>query len=144
MNRPTALPARCQKCGRSGQLALRTGAARVSWCRCKGSQGPMQAPPGHITAFIFETREQAAFSELCRVTGNAERQARDDLSSRYVRCGSGYRELPRSSPKRRALEARYASALRALRRLQARCRHPRRCIFNPCACGVCRKWLEES
>lgn len=145
MNRPTTLPARCDGCGRCGPLPLHGGAAKAPWCRCtKKAPGPYQAPPGHVTAFIFETREEAAFSELCRVTSNAERQARDDLSQRYVRCGAGWRELPRSSPTRRALETRYASALRALRRLQAKCSHPRRCIFNPLACGVCRKWLEDS
>lgn len=136
------LPARCQKCGRAGAVPRRdTSGRKPIWCRCPKTGGPYQAPPGHVTAFIFESPPEAAFSELCRVTSNAERLARDDLSQRYVRCGSGYRELPRSSPKRCALEKRYAAALRALRRLQAKCSHPRRCIFNPLACGVCCVWL---
>lgn len=99
--------------------------------------------PGHVVSLVFETAPEHALAELCRLAGNAERSARDDLSQRFVRCGRGWRELPRSHPKRAALEGRYTAALRALRKLQRQCKHPRRSMYCSDACGVCYKMIGQ-
>jgi hypothetical protein len=99
----------------------------------------LQAPAGHVTVFHFRSKEAERFVEECRLAGNAEREARDALSFRFVRCGRGWRELRRSSPTRRRLERAYRSALRRLRACQARCAHPvtERSLYDLGRCGVC-------
>jgi hypothetical protein len=135
------------------------GHHQPTWCKCADNKGrraaavvkaggammpggPYVAPPGHVTAFVFESQDAAAFREICRLAGNAERQARDDLSLRWVRSGKGWRELPRSSPKRRALESAYAKASRALDALRARCPHSGRSPFDKTSCDVCYEYVE--
>lgn len=133
----------CQKCGRTGVTQL-DGRARPSWCKCprKGLGGPYVAAPGHVVRFTYESSAAAAFREACRLASNAEREARDNLSQRLVRAGKGWRELPRSSPKRRALEKAYAKAVRAIEALQARCPHESRSLFNRVFCDVCDAHVE--
>lgn len=130
------LPAICQKCGRRG---MHNGAAKPRWCRCPKVGGPYVAPPGFVAVITFESPCDAAFRERCRLLGNAEREARDALSERWVRCGRGWRELGWSSPKRRRLERAYRKALRALEAVQAQCAHDEldRSIFDRGMCGVC-------
>lgn len=100
------------------------------------------AAPGQVVRFTYESPDAAAFRETCRLASNAEREARDNLSQRFVRAGSGWRELPRSSPKRRVLEKAYAKAVRAVEALQARCPHASRCLFERVFCDVCRAHVE--
>ena len=104
--------------------------------------GPYVAAPGHTVAFIYESKDDSSFRETCRLAGNAEREARDNLSQRFVRCGKGWRELPRSSPRRRVLEAAYAKASRALEALRARCPHAGRSLFSKAQCDVCYAHVE--
>jgi hypothetical protein len=137
------LPAVCQSCGGSGPLVSGSVAQPV-WCSCSGKAkgGPYNAPPGHVTVFIYESKEDAAFREEGRLLGNAFIRAKDDLSSRFVRCGRGYRELPRGNPKREQLERAYAKALRAQAAHQRRCSHPSRSLFNRAFCDVCHAYVE--
>jgi hypothetical protein len=136
------LPALCQSCGERGVMTGESG--KVPWCKCTGKKpgGPYVAPPGFVARFTFEARDAAAFRERCCLAGNAEREARDRLSERWVRCGRGWRELPRSSSKRKALEASYRAALRALEALQTECSHPERSLFAKEYCGVCHARVE--
>lgn len=137
------LPALCQSCGRRGRVAVGSARAKERWCRCpKGKSGPYVSPPGHVTVFHFRSKADAEFRERCRLLGNAERRARDALSGRFVRCGRGWRELPRSAPKRRVLETNYREALRALEKVQALCPHAERSMFAPVMCGVCYAHVE--
>lgn len=132
----------CQTCGRSGLHAF--GAiAKPRWCRCVGTSGPIVMAPGVVMAVRFESADDAAFRERCRVLGNTERTARDALSSRWVRCGRGWRELPRTSPKRQRLERAYASARRALQAAQRECPHRDRSLFDPEMCGTCHAHVES-
>lgn len=139
-----SMPALCQGCGRTGPggEAPKTPA----WCRCRKlgrrSAGPFVAPPGFVARFSCEDADAAAFRERCRLVSNAEREARDALAGRWVRCGRGWRELPIGTPKRDALEAAYRTALRALTALQRECPHPSRSIFNPIFCDVCHAQVE--
>ena len=103
---------------------------------------PHMAPPGHVTRFTYESSAAANFREACRLASNAEREARDNLSQRFVRAGTGWRELPSSSPKRRALERAYIKAACAVEALQARCPHESRSIFNRVFCDVCGAHVE--
>lgn len=135
------LSALCQGCGRKGDVH-HYDIRKAPWCRCKGAYGPYVAPPGHVTRFIFESKEDAAKREQGRLLGNAERLARDNFCSRWVKCGSGYRELPRTSPKRKALEKAYQEALRALEAFQATCSHPTRSPFDATMCDVCKARVE--
>lgn len=145
------MPALCQSCGERGSLGLNE--RKPSWCKCTGKGrkgrkggagggGPYVAPTGFIACFTYFSKEEGAFREQCRLAGNAEREARDGLSARFVRSGAGYRELPRSSPRRRALETAYRAALRELERLQALCPHPSRSLFNRVFCDVCYAHVE--
>lgn len=132
------VPALCQSCGGSGTYEPDRFSAKPSWCTCLDFGGPYIAPPGHVTCYRVESKEDAAFRERCRLAGNAERQARDAaICAKWVRAGKGYRELPLSSPKRRTAEFVYRKALRALRRLQRECSHPSRSMFNEQCCDVC-------
>jgi hypothetical protein len=133
----STVPARCIACGGQGPIASTDG--KPAWCTCTGKKrgGPYQPPPGVVIRYTVESRDAAAFRERCRQLGNAERRARDDLAGRFVRAGTGYRELPRTSPKRRALEAAYRTARRALEAVQAVCSHPERSIHAPDFCSVC-------
>jgi hypothetical protein len=106
------------------------------------ARGPHIAPPGHVTRFTYESPAAAAFREACRLASNAEREARDNLSQRFVRAGTGWRELPSSSPKRRALERAHTNAVRAVEALQARCPHTSRSLFNRVFCDVCHAHVE--
>lgn len=138
-NTPVRLPSVCAGCKRSGLYTLGSG-GRPRWCRCKGIPGVLHPPPGHVTVFHYRSKEEAAFRERCRLAGNAERQARDGLSDRFVRCGRrGWRELPRSSPKRRGLDLAYRRARRTLDALQAACAHDilDRSRDAPEYCGAC-------
>jgi hypothetical protein len=133
----------CQSCGQQGVTPF-GGHAKPAWCKCTGKKlgGPYVAPPGYIVRFAYESTDDAAFREACRLAGNAEREARDNLSQRFVRSGKGWRELPRSSPKRRALEAAYRKASRALEALRARCPHTGRSLFSKAQCDICYAHVE--
>lgn len=136
---------RCQGCAREGVKTFGS-LARPRWCRCSGRGfGPIVAAPGTIVRMIFEGPKDAAFRERCRVLGIAERAARDELSKRYVRCGRGWRELPESSPKRRALYAAHDAAIADLERAQAECPHDpfARSMFDRETCGVCYAHVES-
>lgn len=102
--------------------------------------GPVTAPPGHITVYRFETKEQHAFRERCRLAGNAERQARDAITE--ARWGGGEKRRPDSHPKVRAALKAYRAAARELEACQARCAHPSRSIFSPVHCDVCHEHVE--
>lgn len=145
MSARLAVPAMCQSCGGRGVVPA-DPAKKPRWCTCdKGPRhggGPFVAPPGVVVVYRFESRDDHAFRERCRLVGNAERRARDDLSGRFVRSGRGYRELPKSSPKRRGLETAYRRALRALEAVQAECAHGSRSIFNRVFCDVCYAHVE--
>ena len=133
----------CQSCGRSGPYRLGQ-ASRPKWCRCPPDKsGPLQAPPGHVTALTFETRAASTFRERCRLASNAEREARDALCSRWVRCGRGWRELPATSKKVRALEAAYEAKLAELEALRAVCPHNDRMHFDQERCGTCYEHVES-
>lgn len=139
------IPSLCQSCGHQGPVDVGTAtSANPPWCTCTGKNkgGPYVAPPGVVVCLSYESKEDSAFREECRLAGNAERHARDDLSLRWVRSGRGWRELPRSSPKRRRLEGAYRKALRALEALQARCAHAERSMFSHEHCGVCYAHVE--
>lgn len=127
----------CQSCGGTGVHTF-GDATKPAWCSCRpGKVGPIVMAPGAVVRLVVESTEDAERREQGRLLGNAEREARDRLSERWVRCGRGWRELPRSSPKRRALEVAYREALRALKRFQATCPHPTRSMFAPEFCDVC-------
>lgn len=133
------MPALCQGCGKQGPY---DDAQRPAWCACTGkSCGPYVAPPGFIGRMIFENSDEAAFRERCGLASNAEREARDRLV-RYVRCGRGFRELPRTHPRRKASEAAWRKACRALEALQTICPHTHRNFFHPVACDVCHAHIE--
>lgn len=133
----------CQGCGRLGFLAI-GDYSRPGWCRCqKARPGPLVVAPGFVIVLRHESEADAAKREEGRLLGNAERAARDNLSFRFVRCGSGWRELRRSSPKRRALETEYRKARRALEAFQATCGHPTRSIHDSAFCDVCHVFVAE-
>ncbi len=142
----SALPAHqilCQGCKKTGLYDAQVTPGRAPWCTCLArAYGPYVAAPDVVIALRFEDRTEAAFREECRLAGNVEREARDALSGRYVRAGKGFRELPKTSPKRRALEAEYRKACRAHEALQARCAHPERSQFSRAHCGVCHAYVE--
>lgn len=134
----------CQGCGRSGLRALGSG-VRPRWCRCgRASFGPIVAAPGTVVRFTFESESDAAFRDRCRFAGNAERQARDAATSgRWVRSGRGYRRLPETSPKVKALYAAHDATIAALEALQAECPHRDRSMFAPEMCGTCYAHVES-
>lgn len=135
-----AAPAFCQGCRRKGMIA--GGPKKPRWCRCKGTSGPYVAPPGVVIRYTFVSADEATFRERCRLASVAEREARDALTQRWVRCGAGWRELPLGTPKRDALEANYFAARKAMLRLQAACSHPSRCLFSAAHCDVCNAYVE--
>lgn len=165
MSAPIRTLAICERCKNQGPIDL--GRADLNkprpqplWCTCTTKDGkraedvlasgggllpggPLNAAPGTVVAFVFESEQESAFREKCRLAGNAYIEAKDELSSRWVRCGRGWRELPRGNPKRDRLEKNFAGAKRALRRLQLACKHPRRSIFDPACCGVCYAQQDE-
>jgi hypothetical protein len=128
----------CQSCGKQGTTVFGEH-GKPAWCACSGRKlgGPYVAAPGFVVAFIYESADAAAFRERCRLAGNAFIAAKDARSSRWVRCGRGWRELPRGYAKRERLERAYTNALRALRKLQRQCPHERASIFDPCMCDCC-------
>ncbi len=144
--RKSVLPAHrivCQGCQKTGLYDPPSADGRATWCTCGARTfGPYVAAPGVVFALVYESQEDAAFRESCRLAGNAERDARDALSGRYVRSGKGWRELPKASPKRRALEATYRKACRAHEALQARCSHPSRSQHSKAHCDVCHAYVE--
>jgi hypothetical protein len=140
--RAATLPTVCIGCGRSGKYTFgRRGKPR--WCRCKGTPGPLNAAPGTVTRFTYETADESAFRERGRLIGNAYIEAKDALTGCWVRRGKGWQELPRSAPKRQRLDRVFASARRALLAFQRSCSHPTRSMFEPCACDVCHKFIES-
>src|ERR1043166_668447 len=143
--RKSSLPAHqivCQGCKKTGCYDAAQG-ERAPWCTCSArTYGPYVAAPGVIIALRYESQEDAALREEARLAGNAEREARDALSGRYVKAGKGYRELPKTRPKRRGLESAYRKACRAQEAVQARCSHPERSLFSKAHCGVCHAYVE--
>lgn len=141
------LPAVCQSCGERGVMRphaemLASGTGKEPWCKCgpKKLGGPYVNPPGHVTVFIFESKDAAAFREQCRLAGNAERQARDAITeARYTASG---RRRPDSSPRVRSALKAHRAAIRAHEKLQAVCSHPSRSIFNRIFCDVCHAQVE--
>lgn len=147
VTRNSVLPAHqivCQGCKKTGRYDS-SASDRAPWCTCPARAfGPYVAAPGVVFALVYESKPDAAFRDACRLAGNAERDARDALSGRFVRLrsGKGWRELPKTSPKRRALEGAYRKACRAHEALQARCSHPERCQYSKAHCGVCHAYVE--
>lgn len=139
----STIPALCEGCGRKGTYTM-GNTRRPSWCRCKGTPGILRSPAGVVVCFTFESTDDAVFRERCRLAGNAERQARDNLCHRFVRCGKGWRELPRGNSKRDGLERAYSAALRVLRKCQRECVHPSPSHYNPDCCGVCYVAIETA
>lgn len=144
----TRLLSLCQGCGKQGATAI-GDREKPEWCTCTGVRkkggcgfGPYVAAPGFVACFTFESKEDAAFRERCRLAGNERHRAKEALSDRWVKCGRGFRELPLSHPKRKALELRYRKALRAEEALQAVCRHPSRSIYFRIFCDVCHAQVE--
>jgi hypothetical protein len=144
--RKSALPAHqilCQGCKKTGLYDPQSGDEPAPWCTCSArAYGPYVAAPGVVIAFRFDAPTDAAFREECRLAGNAEREARDALSGRFVKAGKGWRELPKASPKRRALESAYRKACRVCEALQARCTHPERSPYSKAHCGLCHAYVE--
>lgn len=137
----------CQSCKRSGKHTFGSN-GQPRWCRCRkraGTFGPIVAAPGTILVWRFEAQSDADFREQCRLAGNAQRTALETLrSDKWVRCGKGYRELPRTSAKRRGLEAAYKKALAGLTALQAQCPHGDRSPYQPEYCGCCYAHVESN
>lgn len=132
----------CQSCNRTGLHTI--GAGKPRWCRCgKGSHGPIVAAPGTIVRYTFESASDAAFRKECQLAGKEERDARDNLTDRWVKCGKGYRELPMTSPKRQKLEKAYEDALAKLEALQAKCPHEGRSMFDREMCDCCYMHVES-
>jgi hypothetical protein len=141
----------CQSCGNQGPYPLATGLAptpQPSWCTCKRNGpgllpgGPFVAAPGAVVQFAFDTPEDRAFAERCRVAGNEYVDARDAaITAKWTPCG---KIRPRTGAIRKAAERKYRNALRALTRLQSQCRHWRVSIFEPTTCGVCGADLRPS
>lgn len=127
----------CQGCDRTGTVKGTRGGKKPSWCRCKGVAGPFHPPAGVVYRYTFETTDAASFRERGRLLGNAYIEARDALSGRWVRCGRGWRELPRGNAKRERLEAAFAKAKRDLAKHQRACSHPTRSMFAHDRCDVC-------
>lgn len=128
----------CQGCGRSGMH--RFGGNKPRWCRCpkaKRTHGPIVAAPGTVVRLTFESADDAGFRARAAEVIRAWFDARDALSSRWVRCGRGWRELPRSSPRRKALELAFRRATRAWDAIQGECPHRGRSLFDPNSCDVC-------
>lgn len=144
--RKSVLPAHqilCQGCKKTGLYDPQNGRERAPWCTCPArAYGPYVAAPGVVFALVYESQADAAFRDACRLAGNALCAAKDALSGRYVRSGKGWRELPKTSPKRRRLEADYRKACRAEEALQARCEHPERSPYSKAHCGVCHAYVE--
>ena len=138
------LPIECQGCHRVGPYEAARAWQR--WCRCKRvGTLPMQHPPkGVVYSFRVDDAATAALHEEGRVLGNAFIAAKDALSGRWIRCGkTGWRELPRTSPKRRALETAFRKARKALDAFQAACPHPRASLFEETACDCCHAIVFE-
>lgn len=147
MQKDSKIPVRslCQGCGEIGTTYLgETRISKPSWCKCtKRSHGPIVAAPGTVVRITFESADDAAFRARCDVASKAFADARDAWSTRWVRCGrKGWRELPATSPKVRALDAAYRKAERDLEKLQAECRHPQRSLFSHIHCDVCHAHVE--
>lgn len=111
------LPAVCVGCGRRGMMA---GEIKPRWCTCKGKHGPYQAPPGHVTCFLFGTAAEIAAvnaaDERAKAIKDAFIDARDSAWT-----PSGRHRSPRSY---QAWLARFIAARDALYALQAACDHP--------------------
>jgi hypothetical protein len=143
---PVVVPALCQGCKRKGPVTLGE-VGRPLWCLCDGPVGPYVAPPGHVTMFRCETREEAAHRAQGRLLGNAEREARDRLSAaswtRYTRDGRTLsRSVPTSNPARRRAARAYGKALRALETFQRACAHEFRNSYQPTVCDHCHVVVE--
>lgn len=154
---PLVVTTTCTGCRRSGPAVLigkpdgrRTKLIRVRgghpvrvprWCRCDLSTTyvvpSLQAAPGTTVALIFRTEEEAAFEARAKTAASQFIDARDAMSQRFVRCGTGWRELPARSPKMRALVKVYNRTVTALLAVQAECAHPRRSRFCSWRCDVC-------
>lgn len=132
----------CQSCRNEGPMPVAV-ADIPEWCTCdrsgrKGGPGPYHPPPGVVIRFTFETKDDAAFRERCRLTSNAERQARDAITeATYYPSGR-----KRPAKFRKAAIRAYNKSLRALEALQAQCSHPSRSIFNRIFCDVCKAQVE--
>lgn len=120
------IPAICIGCGQRGVMAKEI---RPAWCRCRGPKfGPYQAPPGHVTCFVFYPPSEIAAIEAAddraRKIRNEYIDARDAGSDAHWTPGGRSRSA--RSAIYRAWEARFVAARKALQALQADCRHPAR------------------
>lgn len=144
------LPGLCQSCGEQGPMRSlaesKAQGGKEPFCKCppKKFGGPYVMPAGIVVRAIYETRDQADFRERCRLAGNAFIAAKDGLSSRWVRCGRGWRELPRGNAKRERIERAYTNAKRALTKLQRVCPHEHRSMFDETGCDVCHADIEAA
>lgn len=130
----------CQGCARTGLHPLFGGDAKPRWCKCTKSRGPYVAAPGTVVRIEFRkplSAEEAAFETHAKAVSRRHYGAREALVERWVRCGRGWRELPRGNRKREALEREYANACRALDRVQRQCKHETRSFFNAESCDLC-------
>lgn len=144
MSERIQIPSLCQTCGNQGPTPA-VVAEIPEWCTCdrsgrKGGPGPFVAPPGVVVRYTFETKDEAAWRERCRLTANAERRARDAIcDATYYPSGRkrpGWRKL------RRAAIRAHDRSIDALEALQLQCPHTSRSMFSPVHCDVCYAHVE--
>jgi hypothetical protein len=138
-----AMIALCQTCGNRGPMPDAIEAI-PDWCTCprrgRHGPGPFVAPPGVIVCYTFESKQDAAFRETCRLAAKTEHMTRDAITdARWTDAG---RKRPATHPRVRAAVKAYRKALRELEALQGQCSHPSRSIFNRIFCDVCDVQVE--